>query len=167
MTDEAAPAFSPECVSMLLQDAERAGLKGATAITVALRNQLTLMKDSGAVPDNRTQTYYLAARTIKAGFSEPLEGVADVVGLAACNGIAADIICDAFGYERSEAPDDLVETQLKSARVNLSRKGEAHLQVMVESDDNGKPLSWVDLYVFTGYAQAMHSATQLPTGKVF
>lgn len=165
MTDEALPAFSPECVSLLLQDAERAGLKGATAITVALRNQLTLMKSSGAVPDQRTQTYYLAARVVRHGTSEPVEGVADVEGLAACNGVAKDLICayfDDWDFSPADVHDNLVESQLKSARVNLSRKGEAHLQVMIEQ---GK--SWVDLHVFTTEQRASDFAESIPTGKVF
>lgn len=162
MTAEIVPLFSAACVQQVIEEAQALNLKGATAITVALRNQLAEMKASGKVPDNRTQTYYLAARIVRHGMSEPVEGVADVEGLAACNGIAADLIGAYFDYDRAEAPADLVESQLKSARVNLSRKGEAHLQVMIEQGQ-----SWLDLYAFPTEAMAQHCAEQLPTGKVF
>lgn len=162
MTTDNVLAFSPATVAAVIAEAQALNLKGATAITVALRNQLAEMKASGKVPDNRTQTYWLAARVVRHGMSEPVEGVADVEGLAACNGIAADLICAYFDYDRAEAPADLVESQLKSARVNLSRKGEAHLQVMVEQGQ-----SWLDLYAFPTEAMAQNCAEKLPSGKVF
>lgn len=100
--------FSPELLDKLQAEAEAAGLKGATPISLAVRADLMERKRVGRVPDGRTATYW-ARLTVEGEFDT---GWAKFDGLPAISGQL-----DAWGYELSGPVT-------KAARVALARFGE-------------------------------------------
>lgn len=150
--------LSEKLLDDLQKEADALGLKGATAISLAVRAALTERKKVGKVPDERTQTYYVAGRYVKDGEAAPFEGVASVDGL---NALASLV----------DMPPGSIADQIPAARVNLSRKGEAHLQAGVswhEADERGQRVrEWFDLWVFPTEQAAMLMAQSLKPGKIF
>jgi hypothetical protein len=149
--------FSNELVDAICKEAETLGLRGATPITVALRTQLT----------QRKRTYWLAGRVVDAGVSYPVPGVAEITGLAQAGALGEELLRAHHTSQYSWDVPGHVLNQTPAARVNLTRKGEAHFSVVTHALENGPPDSWLDLYVFNDPQRAEDFAAKLPTGKVF
>jgi hypothetical protein len=160
--------FSNELVDAICKEAETLGLRGATPITVALRTQLTQRKRFGqGVSDERHRTYWLAGRVVDAGVSYPVPGVAEITGLAQAGALGEELLRAHHTSQYSWDVPGHVLNQTPAARVNLTRKGEAHFSVVTHALENGPPDSWLDLYVFNDPQRAEDFAAKLPTGKVF
>lgn len=158
--------LSPEVLDKLQAEADALGLKGATAISLAVRAGLTERKKVGKVPDERTQTYYVAGRYVVEGIAHPVDGVAPAEGLLALNELAK-MVGEMHGYN-TENWGDIVGAQIPSGRVNLSRKGEAHFQVKLSTNPEANVVvSWIDLWVFPTEAAASLCAQSLKAGKIF
>lgn len=159
--------FSAEVLDKIQAEADALGLKGATAISVALREQLNERKKTGKTPDDRMQTYYVAGRGVDRGVSRPVPHAASATGFAEVEQLASDLAVYCYG-EEFRIPTGFLKDQVKAARVNLSRKGSAHLQAVLESSfEGGNALRWVDLWVYLDQAAAEKHAAELPSGKVF
>lgn len=154
--------LSEKLVDMIQEEAAAAGLKGATAIGNAVRAALMERKAAGKVPDERTQTYWVAARYVEGGDAHPIEGAGCVEGLASLFYVPQDVFA-AKPYD----PDWLTQ-QVKAARVNLARKAEAHFQVVVHPGAaDSVPHAWIDLWVFLSEEAATLCAQSLKAGKIF
>lgn len=158
--------FSADLLDKLQAEAASLGLKGATAISLAVRADLTERKAAGKVPDERTQTYWVAGRYVDAGNAYPVDGVAPAEGLAYLNELAAMV--GQMHNWNTENWGGIVDSQLKAARVNLARKGEAHIQVpLSHSADNETLVTWIDLWVCNTEMHADVKAATLKAGKIF
>lgn len=99
--------FSSELLDQLQAEAASLGIKGATAISLAVRADLKERKAQGKVPDERSQTYwaqFVGSTTIT---DEPVQ----FEGLRAVWAAVAEM-----GLK-------LTEEDLKACRVTLARKG--------------------------------------------
>lgn len=165
------PQFSQELIDKLMAEANARGLRGATAITTALRAQLTFIKrgDRATVPDNRTRTYFAVGSVIYQGLRRTVPEVADVVGLDGVSVLAQGL--GEWGAEMfpgfPAVPAASMAAQLPACRVNLTRKGECHFQTILAVDEKNVGRVWVDLFVFNDAAAAARRLAELPNAKVF
>ncbi len=163
-------AFSPELIAAISKEAAAQGLTGATNITVALREQLVETRQGGR--DHRTKEYWVAGRVVDRGIAYPMPGALKVDGLEQLSGVANSAATYAldgkldFGVNLDPA---CAKTQIGAARVSLTRKGEAHVNVLLPHSKRPPdvPDAWVDLWVFRTQAHASAHAATLKAGKVF
>lgn len=161
--------FSDDLLDAIVKEAEALDVRGATPITVLLRNQLTTRKKHGAgVTDERHRIYWLAGRYVVLGRSIPVPGVAEITGLSAAAPMGLEVMRH-VGFAPDELPEpSYLEDQIPSARVSLTRKGSAHFSHVTAKDPRSeKPVSWLDLYAFNDPDAAQKCADELPVGKVF
>lgn len=163
--------FSDDLLDAIVKEAEALDVRGATPITVLLRNQLTTRKKHGAgVTDERHRTYWLAGRVVDAGVSYPVPGVAEITGLAMAGSLGTEVLKAHYGQETVWGVGAAIEEQTPAARVSLTRKGQAHFSRVISERPVGAGVaatSWLDLYVFNDPDAAQKCADELPVGKVF
>jgi len=153
--------FSQKLLDMVQEEASAAGLKGATAISLAMREALMSRKEK--VPDNRTKTYWIAGRVVDQGVSYPAPGIAACDGLAGASELASQLP-SMFGCQH-EAPATAWADQHNECRAGLTRRGYGHMQVILEKQGD-LPLSWVDIWVYNDPEAAQAYADTIPSGRV-
>lgn len=158
--------FSAELMTKIKAEAAHMGLRSASTISVALREQLVDEK-SGAM-DGRARDYWVCARVVNKGWATPLPGACMITGLDAL-GIWAAAAQRAVLSEGETLPPDCAKGSIPSARVALSRNSHAHVVVVLPHSRKAPdtPDAWVDLYVYKTEADAVSKAATLTSGKVF
>lgn len=158
--------FSVALMTKLKQEAATLGLRSASAISVALREQLVGEK-TGEM-DGRARDYYVVARVIEKGIAHPMPGALKITGLDALSALAqqADTAVSCKG---SELGADCAKPLLNSARASLTRNGAAHVVVILPTSRKppATPDAWVDLFVHKTEADAVAKLATLSAGKVF
>lgn len=159
-------SFSPQLIAMLAAESKALGLRNATEITVALREQMVDTRKGG---DGRAKEYWIAARVVDQGISHPMPGEIKITGLDALSLGADGAWVNVGGPGCTRLSPDCAKSQIGAARVSLTRKGEAHVQVLLPHSKQAPdvPDAWVDLYVFRDQKAAAAHAAGLKAGKVF
>lgn len=162
--------FSAELMTKIKAEAGQLGLRSASTIAVALREQLVDEK-SGAM-DGRARDYYVSARVVNKGWATPLPGAIKITGLDGLSSIASSAAMYVQRQQTPDAeplPDNCAKASIPSARVALSRNSHAHVVVVLPHSRKAPetPDAWVDLYVYKSEADAAGKAATLTSGKVF
>lgn len=155
--------FSHTLLSAIETEAAALGLKGATAVTVALRTQLVERKARGGVSDGRVRPYYAAGRVIMHGVSTPMPGTVEIAGMESVSALAQA----AAATVGKTLPDGCCSAQDNAARAGLTRTGKAHYTVALSPPATQPPNCWVDVWVFRTAAEAAAYAAKIPSGKLF
>ena len=160
--------FSADLMTRIKQEAAAQGLRSASSISVALREQLVGEKTGDM--DGRSRTYWVAGRVIEKGFATPLPTAAKVNGLDELSALAQQAVnwVNPPNYAPNLGPACAKES-IPAARVSLTRNGHAHVVVVLPTSRKAPepPDSWVDLYVYKTEADAAGKAASLTAGKVF
>jgi len=162
--------FSADLMSRIKQEATALGLRSASSISVALREQLVGEKTGDM--DGRSRVYWAAARVVNKGWATPLPGAARLDGLDALSALASSA---SMYVQRLQSPNadplqaNCAKDSVPAARVALTRNGHAHVVVVLPTSRQAPetPDSWVDLYVYKTEADAAGKAASLTAGKVF
>lgn len=162
--------FSQSTIDAVLAEADKAGIKGASKISEALRKQLTDAKRGNAalVPDNRTKTYYVVGVAWWHMRKAFIREVGEIVGLDSVGSLFMALYEYAF-EAFPEFPNDIadpanLEGQTNGVRANLTRKGEGHFQLVAPPVD-GVHKAWLDVFVYNTPAAAEAKLAELAPQK--
>ena len=156
--------FSPPLMEAIRKEAMSLGFRSPTAISVALREQLTAERTGDN--DGRAKDYWIAARVVNKGWATPLPGVLKILGMDAVFPAAVQ----AAGYVGVEPPTAPPTAQaINAARVGLTRNSMAHFVLLLpfSAQPPGVPDAWVDVWAFKSEASAAAYASTLKAGKIF
>lgn len=160
--------FSAQLMTLLKQEATAQGLRSASSISVAIREQLVGEKTGDM--DGRARDYWVVGRVVEKGIASPLPTVVKITGLDSLSALAqqAVIWVNPPNYA-PELPGDCTKAAIPAARVSLTRNGTAHVVVILPTSRKPPetPDAWVDLYVYRAEANAAGKLSTLTAGKVF
>lgn len=159
-------AFTKQLMDAIAAEASAMGLRNATEITVALREALVDARKGG---DGRVKAYWVAGQVVNQGTAYPLPGAVQVQGLDSLSALAVNAELFVFQTPLATLAPDCAKSKIGAARVSLTRKGEAHVQVLLPHSKQppNTPDAWVDLYVFKTEGAARAAAEGLKPGRVF
>jgi hypothetical protein len=156
--------FSKQIIDAIKAEANALGLRGATSITVALREQLA--EDRKGVGDGRTVPYWVCGQVVNKGIATPLPGILQVQGMKELSGLAVSA-AQFIGVTPPEA--DCADASIGGLRVGLTRSGAGHLTVLLPHSRRppDMPDAWVDLFIYKNKADAESKAKTFRAGKIF
>lgn len=158
--------FSAALMLKIKEEAAALGLRSASTIAVALREQLVDEKTGNM--DGRARDYWVVGRVVSKGWATPLPTAVKITGLEALSGLARS----GHHYiqqEESALPLDCAKAAIPGARVSLTRNNHAHVVVVLPTSRKPPetPDAWVDLWTYKSEADAVAKLVTLRAGKVF